>query len=370
LRKHGGISYEYAKAATIELGSIVITLELLDRNNKRNVVTVPLMEFASFEEGQGYAKCRFNRSQKKHLLRFTDEVMGLKSEIGKLENFSQFKLYNLLSETFGLQEVRIESKESLFRKLNIKRGGTYENWRYFKRDVLTKIQSGVNRTRMAFDFESNGSGTNWDQVVFRYLNKPQRILPISPTDALPLPALAGPALALPVPAPSPAPAPMPGLSDDELAWPEWAKTLKKKGFFTRTIKELMHKLENRQMELGYIGYVVKRVEEEFPTYSREKKANAMYGNLRDNTWLADYALHCQKASQGPAAATKTTPSAGYTKADIAYTEKEVGEQYAKLVELNPSLDWSKYWHTIIRSEAGLVEGTFEGQRVIFRSRPA
>jgi hypothetical protein len=134
----------------------------------------------------------------------------------------------------------------------------------------------------------------------------------------------------------------------------------------------MHKLENRQVELGYIGYVVKRVEEEFPTFSREKKANAMFGNIRDNTWLADYTIFRQKQSE-TLSKVKQSSVAGYTKADIVYTEKEVGEQYAKLVELNADNsrnlpDWAKYWQKVLRSETGLVEGTFEGQRVIFRSR--
>ena len=186
--------------------------------------------------------------------------------------------------------------------------------------------------------------------------------------ARPAPAskLAGPQLSLP--------APISVVADmtEEANWPEWAKTLRKKGFFARTVKEWITKVAAKEIDLGYIAYVVKRVEDEFPALSREKRANAMYGNVRDKTWWDEYQAKLRK---GATPAPKSVPNqvAQYTMADIVYTEKEAGEQYAKLAELNQGNThqlptWGRYWQSLLKSSPGLVEGSFEGQRVIFRSR--
>lgn len=114
------------------------------------------------------------------------------------------------------------------------------------------------------------------------------------------------------------------------------------------------------------------MEDEFPTLSREKRANAMYGNVRDKTWWDEYQAKLRKGAT-PAPKSVPNPVVQYAMADIVYTEKEAGEQYAKRAELNQGNThqlptWGRYWQSLLKSAPGLVEGSFEGQRVIFRSR--
>jgi hypothetical protein len=229
---------------------------------------------------------------------------------------------------------------------------------------MNKIQSGLSKTRLAFEFDSDGYGTNWTQVVFRYVHKPVITLPASAASLT--------ELQLSLPDAAPDAGPVAGEATDESSWPEWAKALRKKGFFARTVREWIVKVATKEIDLGYIAYVVRRVEDEFPNLSREKRANAMYGNVRDRTWWDDYQAKLRKAA-APSPKKGAGSTVQYSLADVVYTEKEAGEQYAKLAELNQGSvhqlpSWSRYWQGLLKSAPGLVEGIFEGQRVIFRAK--
>lgn len=78
-------------------------------------------------------------------------------------------------------------------------------------------------------------------MIFRYIHKPMIELP-APAVSLPEPQLS-----------LPAPASVAADATEEANWPEWAKTLRKKGIFARTVREWIIKVAAKEINLGYIA---------------------------------------------------------------------------------------------------------------------
>jgi hypothetical protein len=358
---HGGRSYEYAKAATSELGKTSIEIEFIDaQSGKKKTVTIPLTEISGYEEGKGYALAQFNRRMKPLLLKLADKSTdGLKSEIDRLENFKQFKMYWMLAETYGVLEQRVETKEDLFKKLNIKRGGTYETWKYFKRDMLNKIQNGVNKTRVAFSFEADGTGENWTKVTFTYLNKPAPGLP-SAVNSLQqdMPDIFQSLSTVTIPVAPP------------VEMPPWGKELLAKGLFERSVLDLVARVARGEIALEYIAFVVGYVESHYRNRKKEEKANLMFKGIMDGKYNQQYADSTQKQSRPPAPKTSSgeKPPSAYTAKDIFYTWEEAETELGKLNALKreqglPEKSITDYWNDILKNPK-YRELTYMGKPVI------
>lgn len=161
----GGKSYQEVKEAVVKLSSKVITIETMDSNGKREIISDPLMATCRYKDGSGFIVAQLNHFVKPYLLQLKGNFTVAEIKVLlQLRSYYSYRIYWLLKATaYNASNFTIEVQE-LRSILGIE--NQYPNFYDFKKWVLLVSQKELASTDMSFSFKEIKDGRSVKLVEF------------------------------------------------------------------------------------------------------------------------------------------------------------------------------------------------------------
>ena len=233
------------------------------RHKDPDIVSIPLMSFASYSKTEGTVVSRFNDAIRPYLLQLRDNFTKAEiKHLQKLKSVSSHRIYWLLKEyaTFGRRTVSLNELRNLL-GLTTEYEGRFD---HFRTRVLDRAQQELRETDMPFTYEMIRQGKSVTEI--RFLFAPAMGLLTEP---------AGP------------------------VGEEWEVLLLSIGVSGKSLQQIKMQLEAGYYQKGYIHFVVDRTAEQVRAGKIKKQAGAVYKALTEGYLLADYELAQKVSNQKP-----------------------------------------------------------------------
>jgi plasmid replication initiation protein len=221
----GGKAYQDVKEAVIKLSSKVITVETVDRNGKREIISDPLMATCRYKDGSGFIVAQLNSFVKPYLLQLKGNFTVAEIKVLlQLRSYYSYRIYWLLkSFSYNLNTFSLKV-DDLKTMMGIE--GQYPNFYDFKKWVLLVSQRELSQTDMAFSFNEIKEGRSVKQVEF-VINRQHSLS-----------------------------------MEEELNLPNHLQSLLSEiGVSLNSMQEISEMLNSGKIDLDYIYYVIKELKE-------------------------------------------------------------------------------------------------------------
>ena len=292
--RRGGSAYEQVDDMCKKLASFTLYIEDLEEDTRRrrrkpSFTYIPLMSEARYTAEQGGVVASFNPKIMPYLLQLRESgnftTADLK-EVLKLKSPYALRIYWLLKEYAGFGR-RTMTVEQLRFVLDVKEG-EYPRFSNFKARILDKAQNELAETDMPFTFELEREGKVVERIKFLFhlaLSAAKETLP------------------------------------DATA--EWENALAQIGVNARSIARIRQQLSEGDYNLGYVDFVLDRIQKQHQLGKVKRMAGAIYKALVEKYLLEEYQalLKAQETRKKPKAAIDRTPL------EVAYKVSEVREIY-------------------------------------------
>ena len=309
--RRGGSAYEQVDDMCKKLTSFTLYIEDLEegtrrRRRKPSFTYIPLMSEARYTPEQGGVLASFNPKIMPYLLQLRESgnftTADLK-EVLKLKSPHALRIYWLLKEyaDFGRRTMTVEQ----LRFVLDMQEGEYSRFSNLKARILDKAQDELAGTDLPFTFELEREGKVVARIKFLF----QLALAVK-AEALPAVEVA------------------------------WGATLVQIGLSTRSIAHIGQQLAKGDYDLGYVDFVLDRVQRQHQLGKVKRKAGAIYKALSERYLLEEYQelLQARKTKKKPkAAAVKAATVVAYRIAEIQEMYDNPGP-YAKLLERAPTFE--------------------------------
>ena len=239
----GGKAYQDVKEAVIKLSSKVITVETVDRNGKREIISDPLMATCRYKDGSGFIVAQLNSFVKPYLLQLKGNFTVAEIKVLlQLRSYYSYRIYWLLkSFSYNLSTFSLKV-DDLKTMMGIE--GQYPNFYDFKKWVLLVSQRELSQTDMAFSFNEIKEGRSVKQVEF-VINR-KHFLPM----------------------------------EEELNLPNPLQSLLSEiGVSLNSMQEISEMLSSGKIDLDYIYYVIKELKEKKSKGSIKSLSGAIYSSI-------------------------------------------------------------------------------------------
>ena len=258
LAREGSVNVPYSEVAAMvkQLTRRALDIEKLGPEGRRqkdpDIVSIPLMSFASYSKSEGTVVSRFNDAIRPYLLQLRDNFTKAEiKHLQKLKSVSSHRIYWLLKEyaAFGRRTVSLSELRNLL-GLTTEYEGRFD---HFRARVLDRAQQELRETDMPFTYEMIRQGKSVTEI--RFLFAPAASLIAEPA------ALAG---------------------------EKWEALLLDIGVAGKSLQQIRIQLESGYYQEGYIHFVVDRMAEQVRLGKIKKQAGAVYKALIEGYLLADY----------------------------------------------------------------------------------
>ena len=307
--RRGGSAYEQVDDMCKKLASFTLYIEDLEeetrrRRRKPSFTYIPLMSEARYTAEQGGVLASFNPKIMPYLLQLRESgnftTADLK-EVLKLKSPHALRIYWLLKEyaDFGRRTMTVEQLRFV---LDVQEG-EYPRFSNFKARILDKAQNELADTDLPFTFELEREGKVVERIKFLFQ------LALSATKET-LPSVES----------------------------EWGAALAQIGLNGRSIARIGQQLADSEYDLGYVDFVLDRIQKQHQLGKVKRMAGAIYKALVEKYLLEDYKelLKAQEAKKKPKkAAAKPEEVVAYRVAEVREMYDNPGP-YAKLLERAPT----------------------------------
>ena len=309
--RRGGSAYEQVDDMCKKLASFTLYIEDLEESTRRrrrkpSFTYIPLMSEARYTAEQGGVLASFNPKIMPYLLQLRESgnftTADLK-EVLKLKSPHALRIYWLLKEyaDFGRRTMTVEQLRFV---LDVQEG-EYPRFSNFKARILDKAQSELAETDMPFTYELEREGKVVERIKFLFQ------LALSATkEALPT------------------------------AEAEWGAALTQIGLNGRSIVRIGQQLAEGDYDLGYVDFVLDRIQKQHQLGKVKRMAGAIYKALVEKYLLEEYKelLHSQeKKKKIKTAAAKSVEVVAYRVAEVREMYDNPGP-YAKLLDRAPTFE--------------------------------
>lgn len=301
----GGKAYQDVKEAVIKLSSKVITVETVDQNGKREIISDPLMATCRYKDGSGFIVAQLNSFVKPYLLQLKGNFTVAEIKVLlQLRSYYSYRIYWLLksfsynSNTFS---VKVEDLKTM---MGIE--GQYPNFYDFKKWVLLVSQRELTQTDMVFSFNEIKEGRSVKQVEF-IINRQ---------------------LSLPM--------------EEELNLPNHLQSLLSEiGVSLNSMQEISEMLNSGKIDQDYIYFVIKELKNKKSKGSIKSLAGAIYSAITKQHLMEAYLSEKkQKIYKQPVATKKKEESTPVVKLKL----KDQEEGFAAMLKrkVAPAKDFATY----------------------------
>ena len=296
LAPEGSVNIPYSEVAAMvkQLTRRALDIEKLGPEGRRqkdpDVVSIPLMSFASYSKSAGLVVSRFNDAIRPYLLQLRDNFTKAEiKHLQKLKSVSSHRIYWLLKEyaAFGRRTVGLVELRNLL-GLTTEYEGRFD---HFRARVLDRAQQELLETDMPFTYEMTRQGKSVSEIRFLFA-----------------PAASG-LLSLPI-----------------SGGQGWEVALLAIGVSAKSLTQIKTQLEAGYYQEEYIHFVMERVVEQGRLGKVKKQAGAVYKALTEGYLLADYEQTQKDKSKAKELKQSRVPR---------HTQKLQGE----LEEARNSLNW-------------------------------
>lgn len=303
-KRDGGSAYEQVDEMCKKLTQFTLYIEKLEEGTRRrrkrpNFEYIPLMAKAEYRGDLGGVVAIFNPLIMPYLLQLRQSgnfTMAALDELRKLRSPYSLRIYWLLKEyaDFGKRTMSVDDLRFV---LNIGEE-EYPRFSNFKARVLDKAQSELASTDIPFTFELERE----NQVVQRI----KFLLQLGSQAATKMP-----------------------LPESGAAVTEWGTALAAVGVSRRSVEQIARQLEAGEYDLGYVDFVLARIQKQHELGKVKKPAGAIYKALVEKYLLGEYTEGQQSAQPSTSKITrpKKLPPAPGPEAEVAYRMSEVQEIY-------------------------------------------
>ena len=259
LAPEGSANVPYSEVAAMvkQLTRRALDIEKLGPEGRRqkdpDIISIPLMSFASYSKSEGTVVSRFNDAIRPYLLQLRDNFTKAEiKHLQKLKSVSSHRIYWLLKEyaAFGRRTVTLNELRNLL-GLTTEYEGRFD---HFRARVLDRAQQELRETDMPFTYEMVRQGKSVTEIRFLFASVP--VLLAEPV----LPVGEG-----------------------------WEALLLSIGVAGKSLHQIRMHLEAGYYQEGYIRFVVDRMAEQLRLGKIKKQAGAVYKALTEGYLLADYA---------------------------------------------------------------------------------
>ncbi|MEA5141677.1 replication initiation protein [Arcicella rigui] len=301
----GGKAYQDVKEAVIKLSSKVITVETVDQNGKREIISDPLMATCRYKDGSGFIVAQLNSFVKPYLLQLKGNFTVAEIKVLlQLRSYYSYRIYWLLksfsynSNTFS---IKVEDLKTM---MGIE--GQYPNFYDFKKWVLLVSQRELTQTDMAFSFNEIKEGRSVKQVEF-IINRQ---------------------LSLPM--------------EEELNLPNHLQSLLSEiGVSLNSMQEISEMLNSGKIDQDYIYFVIKELKDKKSKGSIKSLSGAIYSAITKQHLMEAYLSEKnQKIYKQPVTTQKKEESKPVVKLKL----KEQEEGFAAMLKrkVAPAKDFTTY----------------------------
>ena len=258
LAPEGSVNVPYSEVAAMvkQLTRRALDIEKLGPEGRRqkdpDIISIPLMSFASYSKSEGTVVSRFNDAIRPYLLQLRDNFTKAEiKHLQKLKSVSSHRIYWLLKEyaAFGRRTVSLSELRNLL-GLTTEYEGRFD---HFRVRVLDRAQQELHETDMPFTYEMIRQGKSVTEIKFLFA-------PVAGMLAEP-----------PVP-----------------VGEGWEALLLSIGVSRKSLQHIGLQLESGNYQEGYIRFVVDRMAEQLRLGKIKKQAGAVYKALTECYLLADY----------------------------------------------------------------------------------
>ena len=265
LAPEGSANVPYSEVAAMvkQLTRRALDIEKLGPEGRRqkdpDIISIPLMSFASYSKSEGTVVSRFNDAIRPYLLQLRDNFTKAEiKHLQKLKSVSSHRIYWLLKEyaAFGRRTVSLSELRNLL-GLTTEYEGRFD---HFRTRVLDRAQQELRETDMPFTYEMIRQGKSVTEIRFLF-------------------------------------APAPGLLAEPatLVGEGWEALLLGIGVAGKSLQQIRMQLEAGYYQEGYIRFVVDRMAEQLRLGKIKKQAGAVYKALTEGYLLSDYELNQQNS---------------------------------------------------------------------------
>jgi plasmid replication initiation protein len=298
--RRGGSAYEQVQEMCEKLTQFTLYIEDLEEDTRRrrkkpNYQYLPLMSKAEYRGDLGGVIAIFNPLIMPYLLQlrqtgnFTTAAL---TQLRKLKSPHSLRIYWLLKEyaDFGRRTMSVEQLRFV---LDIAEH-EYPRFSSLKNRVLDKAQNELADTDLPFTFELERQ----NQVVKRI----KFLLQLANQDATKktLPEV------------------------ETITPPAWGEALRQVGVSQRSIAQIAQQLEAGDYDLGYVDFVLTRLQKQHSLGKVKKLAGAIYKALVEKYLLAEYHESQPAVKPQPKRAAQVAPPA---EVEIAFRMQEVRDIY-------------------------------------------
>ena len=258
LAPEGSANVPYSEVAAMvkQLTRRALDIEKLGPEGRRqkdpDIISIPLMSFASYSKSEGTVVSRFNDAIRPYLLQLRDNFTKAEiKQLQKLKSVSSHRIYWLLKEyaAFGRRTVSLSELRNLL-GLTTEYEGRFD---HFRARVLDRAQQELRETDMPFTYEMIRQGKSVTEIRFLFM----------PTAGL----LAVPAVPV---------------------GEGWEALLLSIGVSRKSLQQVSSQLESGYYQEGYIHFVVDRMAEQMRLGKIKKQAGAVYKALTEGYLLVDF----------------------------------------------------------------------------------
>ena len=258
LAPEGSANVPYSEVAAMvkQLTRRALDIEKLGPEGRRqkdpDIISIPLMSFASYSKSEGTVVSRFNDAIRPYLLQLRDNFTKAEiKHLQKLKSVSSHRIYWLLKEyaAFGRRTVSLNELRNLL-GLTTEYEGRFD---HFRTRVLDRAQLELRETDMPFTYEMIRQGKSVTEIRFLF----------------------APAAGL--------------LVESSAAVGEgWEALLLGIGVAGKSLQQIRMQLDAGYYQEGYIHFVVDRMAEQLRLGKIKKQAGAVYKALTEGYLLSDY----------------------------------------------------------------------------------
>lgn len=313
----GGKAYQDVKEAVIKLSSKVITVETVDQNGKREIISDPLMATCRYKDGSGFIVAQLNSFVKPYLLQLKGNFTVAEIKVLlQLRSYYSYRIYWLLksfsynSNTFSIKVDDLKTMMGI--------EGQYPNFYDFKKWVLLVSQRELTQTDMAFSFNEIKEGRSVKQVEF-IINRQ---------------------LSLPM--------------EEELNLPNQLQSLLSEiGVSLNSMQEISEILNSGKIDQDYIYFVIKELKDKKSKGSIKSLSGAIYSAITKQHLMEAYiSQKNEKIYKQPI----PSKSKEESKPVVRLKVKEQEEGFAAMLKrkVAPAKDFNTYMASLI-SEGFRVE---------------
>lgn len=306
----GGKAYQDVKEAVIKLSSKVITVETVDQNGKREIISDPLMATCRYKDGSGFIVAQLNSFVKPYLLQLKGNFTVAEIKVLlQLRSYYSYRIYWLLksfsynSNTFS---IKVEDLKTM---MGIE--GQYPNFYDFKKWVLLVSQRELTQTDMAFSFNEIKEGRSVKQVEF-IINRQ---------------------LSLPM--------------EEELNLPNHLQSLLSEiGVSLNSMQEISEMLNSGKIDQDYIYFVIKELKDKKSKGSIKSLSGAIYSAITKQHLMEAYLSEKnQKIYKQPVSTQRKEESKPVVKLKL----KDQEEGFAAMLKrkVAPAKDFTTYLASLL-----------------------